>query len=386
MKKLEGLSYFEHIMSCSKNDVVSEALKQGRTAIGYNCYVAPEPLLSAGNIFPIWMRSPEATSTTDADFHLSSVICSYAKSILQAGLDGEYEFLGGLVFAASCDHIRRCGQHFNLENINSENDKFFVYLLDTPHKVTEASLQWLAKDMKKVATMLNEKYNANINEDTLRKSIKDINEFNKVLKSIGDMRKGDNPKLTGTEWHIIHGATKAAPKDMLLEPLKKLKIEIENRETEENDKIRLMLVGSTFDKPEFIELIEAQGAIVVADRHCFGSLPGLEPIEEEGDPYFNMASYYMNTCQCPRMMENGKSRIEYSKKLIEEYKVEGIVFDTIKFCDLWGYESLTYIKAMKKYDMPIVRIDREYSLTGEGQIRTRIQAFLESITNKKENL
>ena len=386
MERLKGLDFFEDLLKSSKNELVVKAMEQGRTAIGYNCYVAPEPLISAGNVFPVWMRAPEITSTSEADFHLSSVICSYAKSILQAGLEGEYDFLGALIYAASCDHIRRCGQQYGLQGINSENDKFFIYLLDTPHKVTDASLVWLAKDMKKAAAKLNENYNANINEETLKKAIKDHNEFNKLLKSIGDMRKGDNPKLTGTEWHIIHGATKVAPKDMLVEPLKKIKEEIEAREVDNSGKIRLMVVGSTFDNPKFTELIEEQGVIVVADRYCFGSLPGLEPIEEEGDPYLNMASYYMNTCQCPRMMENAKSRLEYSKHLIKEYDVEGVIFDTIKFCDLWGYESLTFIKGIKNIDVPIVRIDREYSLTGEGQIRTRVQAFIESIKNKKENV
>lgn len=386
MKELKGLGFFEKLLETPKNELVTKAIEQGRTAIGYNCYVAPEPLISAGNVFPVWMRAPGIESTSEADFHLSSVICSYAKSILQAGLEGQYDFLGGLVYAASCDHIRRCGQHYGLQGINSDNEKFFIYLLDTPHKVTNASLEWLAKDMRKAAAKLNENYNANINEETLKKAIKDHNEFNRLLKSIGDMRKGKNPKLTGTEWHIIHGATKVAPKDMLIEPLKNIKAEIEAREVEENNKIKLMIVGSTFDNPEFTRLIEAQGAIVVADRHCFGSLPGLEPIEEEGDPFLNLSSYYMNSCQCPRMMENAKSRLEYSKQLIKEYDVQGIVFNTIKFCDLWGYESLTYIKGMKSIDMPVVRIDREYSLTAEGQFRTRIQAFIESIKIKQDSM
>lgn len=383
MKELKELSFFEDLFKSSRNELIDKALEQGRTAIGYNCYVAPEPLMSAGNLFPVWMRAPEITSTSEADYHLSSVICSYARSILQAGLEGEYDFLGGLVFAASCDHIRRAGQHFGLQKINSENEKFFVYMLDTPHKVTDTSLERLAQDMRKAAQILNEKYNANVNDDTIREAIKNFNEFNKLLKSIGDMRKEAKPKLTGTEWHIINGATKVAPKDMLIEPLKRIKAEIEAREGCEEDKVRVMLVGSTFDNPEFIRLIEAQGTIVVADRYCFGSLPGLEPMEEEGDPFLNMAYYYMNTCQCPRMMENAKSRLEYSKKLVNEYKVEGIIFDIIKFCDLWGYESLTYIKRMKNYGIPTLKIDREYSLTGEGQLRTRVQAFIESIKGKK---
>lgn len=384
MKKLKELSFFESLLEYPKNDLVEKAIEQGRIAIGYNCYVVPEPLISAGNVFPIWMRAPGITSTPQADYYLSSVICSYAKSILEYGLDGEYDFLGALVFAASCDHIRRSGQHFHLLNLNNDKDKFFVYMLDTPHKINEAGIQWLINDMKKVAAKLNENYNANINEDTLKKSIKYLNEFNRLMKSIGDMRKGDKPKITGTEFHKIYGATKIAPKDMLIEPLKRLKAELEARDSQITNETRLMVVGPNIDNPEFIQLIENQDAIVVADRYCFGSLPGMELIEEEGDPYYNMAKHYLETCQCSRMMEKGKERIEYCSNIAEEYNAEGIVFETMKFCDLWGYEGLTYVDGIKEHNIPIVRIEREYSLTGEGQFRTRIQAFVESIKNKKE--
>jgi benzoyl-CoA reductase/2-hydroxyglutaryl-CoA dehydratase subunit BcrC/BadD/HgdB len=384
MKKLEELSFFENLLESPRNELVDKAIEQGRTAIGYNCYVVPEPLISAGNVFPIWMRAPEVTSTAQADYYLSSVVCSYAKAILEAGLDGTYDFLGALIFAPSCDHIRRSGQHFELEKINSDNDKFFVYMIDTSNKFDEAGIKWMANDMRKVAVKLNENYNANINEDTLKKSIKDFNQFNLLMKSIADMRKGDKPKLTGTEFHKIIAATKVAPKDMLIEPLKKIKAELEARELFENDKIRLMIVGSTFDNPKFTELIEEQGAIVVADRYCSGSLPGMEPIEEEGDPYINMATYYIQTCQCPRMMENAKARIEYSEKLIKEYNVEGIIYETMKFCDLWGYESLSFIKGMKEYGIPLVKIEKEYMFSAEGQLRTRVQAFIESIKTKQE--
>ncbi len=384
MKKLKELSFFESLLEDPKNHLVEKAIEQGRIAIGYNCYVVPEPLISAGKVFPVWMRAPGITSTPQADYYLSSVICSYAKSILEYGLDGEYDFIGALIFAASCDHIRRSGQHFHLLNLNDDDDKFFTYVLDTPHKVNEAGIHWLINDMKKAVDKLNENYNANINEDTLRESIKELNKFNRLMKSIGDMRKGDRPKITGTEFHKVYGASKVAPKDMLIEPLKRLRAELEARESDITDETRLMVVGPNIDNPEFIQLIENQNAIVVADRFCFGSLPGMELIDEEGDPYYNIVKHYLETCQCSRMMEKGKERIEYCSNIAKEYNAEGIVFETMKFCDLWGYEGLTYVDGIKAHNIPIVRIEREYSLTGEGQFRTRIQAFVESIKNKKE--
>ncbi len=363
---------------------MDKAIADGRTAIGYNCYVVPEALINAGNVFPIWLRAPGVESTSEADYYLSNVICSYAKSLLQAGLEGAYDFLGALVFAPSCDHIRRGAQHLDLQKAVGNNEKFFTFAIDAANKVAPYELKWYISGTKRLVEKLNETYDANINEETLRKSIKEINEFNVLMQSIGDFRKGPNPKITGTEFHKIYGATKVVPKDLIMEPLRKIKAELEAREPDKTDAIRLMLVGPTFDDPKFTELIEAQGAIVVADRYCFGSLPGMEPIKEDGDPYENIANYYMETCQCSRMMEKAPERADYSKKLVKEYDVDGIVLQYIKFCDLWGYEALTYVDRMKDANVPVVKIEREYALSGEGQLRTRIQAFLESVKSKRE--
>ncbi len=385
MKKLEGLNFFENLLTSPQNELVNKAIKEGKIGVGFNCYVVPEALLSAGNLFPVWLTAPDVTSTPQSDYYLSMVACSYCKSVLEAGIEGTYDLLGAMVFAPTCDHIRRSGQHFDLLKINNKNEKFFFHMIDAPFKIADNTIDWYTMEMKKVAAKFNEEYNSNINEDSLREAIKELNEFNMLLKSIGDMRKEKNPKLTGTEWHKIYGATKVAPKYLLIEPLKKIKAEIQARVADGNDdEIRLMFVGSTFDKPEFTKLVEEQGGVVVADRYCFGSLPGMEPIEEEGDPFVNLAKYYLGTCECPRMMQRGKERLKYTEKLIEEYSVDGIIFETMVFCDLWSYEGVMFSDIMKKIDMPFVSIEREYALSGEGQIRTRVQAFLESIKSKRE--
>jgi benzoyl-CoA reductase/2-hydroxyglutaryl-CoA dehydratase subunit BcrC/BadD/HgdB len=170
---------------------------------------------------------------------------------------------------------------------------------------------------------------------------------------------------------------------MLLEPLKELKAALDKREDLNAKLPRIMVMGSIMDNPAYIELMEEQGCVVVADRFCYGSLPGMERIPEEGDVYLNLAVHYLNTNECPRMMEQSVQRFDHAMALAKEYKADGIIFETVKFCDVWGYEKLTTLKAIEDSDMPVVRIEREYNLSGEGQLRTRVQAFIESIANKK---
>lgn len=383
MKKLKEMELFEALMDAPKNELVEKAAGDGRVALGYNCYIVPEPLLSMGNSFPVRLRAPGVTSTELATHYLSPFICSYARSILECALDGGYDFLGGLVYAGSCTHIMRGCQHFEMLDINKGKEGFFTLLLDTPRKLSESNVELMTKAMRKAAEKISQQYGIDTGDDALREAISKHNAFNKLLREIADLRKEENPKITGTEFHTIYVASKVAPKDMLIEPLKKLKAALLKRDPIKDYRARVMVVGSIFDNPRFTALIEDQGGLVVADRYCFGSLPGMEEIREDGDPYETLTRHYLGTCECPRMMEEAEKRVATVRALMQEYRADGIIFETMKFCDLWGYEVLSVVNRLRDEGVPIVRIEREYAFTGEGQLKTRVQAFIELIESKQ---
>jgi len=383
MKKLNEMELFESLLDNPENELVGKAISQGRIALGYNCYLVPEPLLYMGKAFPVRLRAPGAGSTDLATHYMSPFICSYARSILEAALDGTFDFLGGLVFAASCTHITRGCQHFEQLRINADKEGFFTYTIDAPRKLYEPGFLFLAKDLRKAAQEMSKHYGIDISDESLTKSIREHNAFNSLLRKLSDLRKADKPKISGTEFHTVMVAAKTAPRDMLIDPLKKLIAAAEKRDGIKDYRARIMVMGSIFDNPRFTELIEEQGGLVVADRYCFGSLPGLEEIREDGDPYENLARHYLGTCECPRMMEKLKDREQSLRKWAKEFKADGIIFETMKFCDLWGYEALSDVPKLRDSDMPVVRIEREYAFTGEGQLRTRAQAFIELIESKR---
>ena len=155
---------------------------------------------------------------------------------------------------------------------------------------------------------------------------------------------------------------------------------------------RVMLVGSEIDDPEFTKLIEMCGAYVCADRYCFGSLPGREQItvKEGQHPLDALAEHYMMTNECPRTMgtESILSRRNYMYDLAKEYKAEGIILQNMKFCEYWGYERAIAAKWLAEgrnlpEAIPTCQIERDYANAAIGQLRTRFQAFVESLEIKK---
>ena len=108
-------------------------------------------------------------------------------------------------------------------------------------------------------------------------------------------------------------------------------------------------------------------------------------LNDNEDVLTQICRHYMKTCQCPRYMEHEKveDRRQYVKKLVEEYHADGVVYEQLKFCEYWGYErALASYIMINEFGIPAIAIDRQYTASASGQLRTRIQAFVESLEIK----
>ncbi len=357
-----------------KNHLIQKALDEGMIPVGYACSMVPEALLSVGKLFPVRMRAPAVAGTEMADVYLSSVICSYARSLLEFSLDDRYHFLKGYVFTASCDHLRRL--HDNLEYLNKPD---FSYMLDIPHKTGDAALQWTTEEMRRLATALEKKFDTDMSTDAIKKSIEKYNALNTALGEIGIMRKSHNPPFTGTRYHRLVMAARTAPAEYMLPIIEDFHAAAKSSEGISGYRARIMIAGSGLDDPQYTYIVESQGALVVADRYCTGSFPGLEPVEGSGDPFEALASRSLDVNRCPRMMEGFSSRTDYIAEIAQEYSADGVIIESIKFCDTWGVESAALADKLREKGIPVLRVEREYRQSGEGQLRTRVQAFIESM-------
>jgi benzoyl-CoA reductase/2-hydroxyglutaryl-CoA dehydratase subunit BcrC/BadD/HgdB len=356
------------------NRLVEEAQASGAKAIGYTCSYVPAPLIGVKGLVSVRLRAPGVTGTPLADTYLSSVICPYTRSLLEFALDGKLEPLDGWVHAGSCDHLRRF--YDNLEYLVKPD---FNHIIDLPHKTGAEALQWFVDELKQLALGLEEHFGVEVGDSQLNDAINTHNQCVDLLISIGELRKSNAPPVTGTEFHTLVTASSVSPKKAIIERIEKIKVALAGRKDLPTHRARLMLVGSQLDDPRYLGVIESMGGLVVADRLCFGTVSGLDRIEMNSDPITALAQHYLTKVSCPRMMENFRDRVETIVTTAKEYRVDGIVVQVMKFCDCWGVEANPLVKALRDAGMPVLRVEREYSLTGEEQLKTRIQAFFESI-------
>ena len=390
MRDLKHLYYFENLLQEANNELVQKAKGEGGLALGYTCYHIPEVLLNCGDCFSVRLRAPRTGSMDIATYYMSNFVCGYSKAILERAIEGGYNFLNALLSSETCSEMNRTAEHFELLNL-VENDMFFLTFLDAPFKIEPHTIKhYVLQTRVKILDKLSEVYGIDVSDAALKKAVEEHNEVCRILTEIGDYRKEDNPRITGYEYHILNLVSYCCPKKLILPYLRETAEELKSRVPDEkkNYRAKIVVVGSEMDDPEFTSLIEDSGALVVADRFCFGALPGRQEIilNDEEDVLTQICRHYMVTSQCPRFMSHDKvqERRDYVKKLVDDYNADGVMYEQLKFCEYWGYErSLASYVMSEDYGVPTAAVDRQYTASASGQLRTRVQAFVESLEIKK---
>ena len=390
MKDLKHLIFFENLLQDAQNELVTKAIAEGQHALGYNCYYIPETLLNLPGCFSSRLRAPRCTSTDVAGYYMTNRTCPYARSILERAIEGGYNYLDALFGAESCATMERMEEHFTLLH-PVKNEKFFSTIIDPPMKGDENNLNYYKVQLRaKILEPLQEHFGVDISEKALLAAIDDHNAVSAIIEKIGEHRKLDNPNLTGYEFHVIQLVSQVCPHQLILPYLRETLWELENREPEPKFpfRARVALVGSEVDDPDFTKLIETCGAMVVADRYCFGSFPSREQIViREGETAFDaICRHYLHWNQCARFMDGMKidQRTAEVRRLVKEFKADGVIYENMKFCEFWSYEKVLQNHIFtNELHIPCCTIEKEYALGAVGQLRTRFQAFIESLEIKQ---
>ena len=389
MKDLKHLIYFENLLQEAHNELVTQAISEGKHPLGYNCYYIPETLLNLPGCFSSRLRAPRCVSTDIASYYMTTRNCPYVRSILERAIEGGYNYLEALFGAESCAAMERMEEHFVLIH-PVKNEKFFSTIIDPPMKGDDNNLAYYKAQLKlKVVDKLHDELGIDVSEEAMRKAIDDHNEISRIITEIGDFRKLDNPPITGYEFHVIQLVSQVCPHYLILPYLQETLEELKTREPEPKFpfRARVALVGSEVDDPEFTKLIESCGAMVVADRYCFGSFPSREQIViQPGETAFDaICRHYLHWNQCARFMDGMKIDQRHSevKRLVDEFKADGVIYENMKFCEFWSYEKVLASHIFtNEMHIPCCTIEKEYALGAVGQLRTRFQAFIESLEIK----
>jgi bzd-type benzoyl-CoA reductase N subunit len=364
-----------------KTKLIQEHKSNGGKVFGWLCTYIPEEIIHAAGILPIrivgYSREKELDEGT-AYLYVNN--CSFSRSCLQLGLQGDYDFLDGVVGGSTCDGARRL---FDLWRAYIGTP--FHHVLTIPRKYTEKAHSLYLYEVEQFTRHLEEFIGFKISDKALLASINLYNETRQLLMQLYEYRKRDNPPITGAETMEVLNASFRMPKEVFNEWLKGLLEEIAESGNSHKHRARLMLVGSVLTNTEFIKSIEDQGGLVVTDELCTSTRYWTDPviIDDKKSLREAVARRYLNNFPCARMFPSDE-RFNRIMQFAQDYRVDGVISQIVRYCVPYCHDLPLLTKKLKEKGIPILALDVEYGTSGSGQIATRVQAFLEMLEARKK--
>lgn len=361
-----------------------ELKKEGKKIIGYVCSLVPLEIITAAGCIPLRIRGDIHDSITKGDINLETIACPYYRSCFDQAVKGRYDFLDGCIIPHGCDSMTRTYAVWKY-TLNLP----YSHFVNLPHTLSESSMDFFRAELDTLIKSLGKFAGKEISDDDLAEAISLYNENRDKVKALYEFRKVDPPIVSGEEITKILTVGSSLPVIEANRLFDEVLEELDRRKESPYKKApRIMIDGACVDNIELVKLVENLGANVVVDTLCNGTRDNLPHTETGKDPLSSLADRYLGKINCPRTYRENKGR-DLHKDLesrfgdigfyAKEFKVDAAILYVYKYCDPFGFE----VPARKAYcnsiELPTLYLEDEYSTGTIGQLKTRIQAFLEMV-------
>lgn len=367
----------------------------GRKVIGTYCIMVPEELIYAAGAVPVRLCGGSYETSLAGDELVPRDTCPVVKSSIgftSLDLISLYGMCDAVIIPTTCDAKRKMGEE--LSKLTE------VWMIEVPHiKDSEGSRrQWLQQMYilkKNIEKFTGKKFmKRKIGRKALDSSIRMIGAAQYQARRLYDLRKSTSPVIFGREAMLAINAYSYVEADKWTEAMSALNDELESRASKDrsaacNNAPRILIAGCPpiFPNWKIPLLIEEMGAVIVADESCMGNRYLYDPValteNSMTDMMVGLAARYIMPCVCPSFAPN-EDRLFRLLQMTEEFAVEGIIYHVLKGCVIYDFELVRVEKMMKERDIPLLRIETDYSPEDIEQLRTRIEAFVEMIGTRKK--
>lgn len=379
------------------NDWLDSYKQGGGRIIGTLYNQVPEEVVLAAGMLPVRLRAQGSTGTEASDARFTMVNCSLVKHFYDSAAKGRFGFIDGLAATNACDHIRKLW-----ENWTDVLKPGYSHLICFPkRRGDELEAAHLAGEYRKFAASLEEAFGVRVTNESLKAAVEACNEKRALLMRLHALRGAEVPPISGSQMLAVGIAATCTPPDRFVPLLKELVEACEASVAEsaaagapagsaepacpgcaKGRAARVVLYGGELDSVPFVEAVESQGALVVGDSlGGFGRRQADMQVATEGDPYENLARAYLQGRPAePRLHGTRADRWAYLESVAEEVRADGYVQVHVPLCDLWSYERLMFDVEAANKGLRCLDLDTEYIFANAGQTRTRVQAFVETLT------
>lgn len=349
--------------------------EHGGRVVGHFCSYTPEEMIVAAGALPYRIFS-SGQAVSRADAHLQAYACSLVRGALEDALGGVLDFLDGVVFPHTCDSIQR------LSDIWRINGRFGFHLdMALPAKLTtDSAREYMARVVGAFCRQLQQALGVTVTQADLAAAAATYNRLREGVGRLYALKSRAPGVISGRELNTIVRAAMVMDRRDFVERLDRVVVQMEARRPPLSaDPKRVVLSGGLCSLPPVYQFVEEAGGAVVWDDLCTGARAFGGHIPLEGDLVAAIASRYLERVVCPAKHAGPAGRGEELLAAVRRTGARGVIFVFLKFCDPHGFDYPDLKAMLDRAGIPSLLFEVEDRVPAEGQLRTRVEAFLEMI-------
>ena len=377
----EGMNYFNFVVSevhGLRIQELEDAKKQGKKVVGTFCVFVPDEIILATNAVSVGLCAGSQFWIEGGEKVLPKNLCPLIKAFTGALVDRTCPYFLScdmLVGETTCDGKKKAWE------IISEYKP--LHVMDLPQMKRDKDYKMWREEIKLFMDKMEELTGNKVTVENLKKAIDLCNRKRKVLKRLYDLRKHRPTPISGLDSLLISQIAFYDDPERFIQKTNELCDELEERikTMKDTGRKRILITGTPMALPNWKlhSIIESLDADVVAEESCTGTRYFENLVSEEGETLEeliqNLGERYLKiNCAC---FTPNQGRVDDVLRYVKEYNVDGVIDYGLSFCHTYSIEGKTIQDKLKEENIPVMRIETDYSNEDSGQIKTRIEAFLE---------
>ena len=380
-RRADILSYYEEILTGElRIKEIKNLSEKKRKIIGTFCIFVPEELIYACEAIPIRLCASSYETIAVAEEVLPRDICPLIKSSLGFKILGlpYFELCDLVILPTTCDGKKKLGEILV--------DFLPVWMLEIPQRknIIEWERNLWLNEIKVLKKKLEQFTGIKITQERLKQAIEKLHKRQAIFRQLYQLRKDNPPPISGRDSLLVIQASFYDDIERWIQKTEELCGQLKSQLPNPNSKLRLLLTGAPTIWPNYkvLNIIEEAGAVIVVDEICSGTQNLYNAVEvdewtEEG-MLRAIANKYLHPSTCPCFTESN-DRIDRLLNLIEDFKINGVIYHSLRLCQLYDIESYRVKQVFKDKSIPMLNVHTDYSQEDVEQIKTRVEAFLEMI-------
>jgi benzoyl-CoA reductase/2-hydroxyglutaryl-CoA dehydratase subunit BcrC/BadD/HgdB len=386
----EGMKYFDFVMSEVHGLRIRElmdAKAQGRKVIGSYCVFVPEELVLAVDGVAVGLCAGAEFNIEGAETLLPRNTCSLIKAAFGFKLGKVCPYLEAsdvVVGENTCDGKKKAYEI--LGPLVKD-----LYVMDLPQTKSETGRALLKEEYRKFIIKLEKVSGKKVTAASLKKAVEIVNAKRMAVKRLAAIRAADPAPISGLDALLVNQVFFHDDPIRFTDSVNTLCDELELRVKNgtgvfQKGTTRVVVSGCPMAVPNWKlpMLIESTNAVIVGEESCVGERGSRWLTEVKGNTVDEILDsitdrYFHIDCA---VFTPNPSRVDYVKEMTKKLHAQGVIHYSLQFCQPYLMESGPVEKELEKSGIPTLRLETDYSQEDAGQLKTRIEAFVELLKKK----